>query len=111
MRIDLTPVGPLLLILARRQVLRLLMLLALIAAGPILTALAAWTIWIAQVDTWPVELRAMQLQIVGGLAFVYAGLLGVCIVSLAAVKVEAQGGLGRLSIGGDDDDNGRPPAA
>lgn len=77
---------------------------ALILAGPPLTAIDVWLVLVLKDDAWPEVLRGQQLETIGALALVHAGLVAVVVVSLAAVKLEAQTRLGSISIGGDGDD-------
>lgn len=84
---------------------------ALILAGPPLTAFDAWLVWIIWRGGWPEALAGQQLEILGGLAFGHVVLVGVIVVSLAAVKVEAETKLGRLMIDGDGQPDPPPPPA
>ncbi|MBA4010777.1 MAG: hypothetical protein C0481_02820 [Phenylobacterium sp.] len=85
-----------------------LRLWALILAGPPLTAIDVWLVFVLKDGTWPEALRGQQLETIGALALVHAGLVAVVVVSLAAVKLEAQTRLGSISIGGDGDDPDPP---
>lgn len=78
---------------------------ALILAGPALSTMGALLILIIWRGGWPMELRDRQLELLGLLALIYAGLVGVIIVSLAAVKVEAETKLGKLSVGASERDD------
>lgn len=82
--------------------------LALIFAGAPLLAVDLWLIWILWRGGWSAVHAALQLEILGGLAFAHAALLGVVIISLAAVKLEAETKLGKLSIGAADDEAPAP---
>ena len=84
---------------------------ALIGAGPPLTAGAAALAWIIWRGDWPVALAARRLDILGFSLYGALGLIGVIVVSLASVKVRAQGVAGAsLEIDGDEF-GGRPPTA
>lgn len=78
---------------------------ALILAGPALCALELIVILIIWRGGWRVEHQALQLQLLGGLAFFQAVSVTVIVVSLAAVKVEAETKLGKLAIGAADTDD------
>jgi len=78
---------------------------ALILAGPALCALELALILILWRGGWQVEHQALQLKLLGGLAIFQAASVMVIVVSLAAVKVEAETKLGRLAIGAEREDD------
>jgi hypothetical protein len=80
---------------------------ALILAGPPLTMLAVWIVWLVRYG-WEDGQAQQQLEILGLALYGALGLLAIVMVSLAAVKLEAETRLGKLSIGRDDEDE--PPA-
>lgn len=96
-------------------VLRLLLLAApirlwaLILAGPPLTAFLGWLVWIIWRGSWPLELAGRRLEILGGIAGGLVVLVAIVVVSLAAVKLEAETKLGKLSIGGENEHDDPPP--
>lgn len=81
---------------------------ALILAGPALTGLWAWAIWIIWRGGWPEKMAALQLQILGGLAFMMSIAVMIIVVSLAMVKVEAETKLGKFNISAFEDDEDAP---
>lgn len=64
---------------------------ALIAAGPALTAGAASLVLIVWSDGWPVELRAKQLDFLGWSLILTIALIGIIVVTLAAVRAKMSG--------------------
>jgi len=75
---------------------------ALILAGPPLTGLLAWSVYLVRYR-WPADRAQQQLEILGLAIYGLIALIAVIVVSLASVKLEAETKLGRLSIGGDHD--------
>lgn len=80
---------------------------ALLGAGPPLTAAAAALVWIVWRGGWPAALAAKQLEILGFALYGALTLIGVIVVSLASVKVRAQG-VGGTSLEIDSDERERP---
>lgn len=83
---------------------------AVILAGPPMTAVDCWLCWILWRGGWPPALAGLQLQILGGLAFVHALIPLAIVLSLASMQVRAETRFGTVSIGGDEPDAPAPAA-
>lgn len=76
---------------------------ALIMAGPPLTVFAAGLTVIVWRGPWPDALAGQQLSILGYGLFIALALIGVIVISLAAVKVKGSALGGSFEVEGDDD--------
>lgn len=84
--------------------------LALILGGPSLQAGFLWTVWIVWRGGWEPALQGQQLAILGW-ALMGQGLLwGVVLVALAAVQLEVETKIGKLSVGGGEHEGPLPGA-
>lgn len=63
---------------------------ALLLWSPVVTGLDAWIIYMVR-NGWPPEAAHQQLNILGNALYIHATLLGVIIVTLAAIHVSARG--------------------
>jgi hypothetical protein len=79
---------------------------ALILAGPPLTGLAAWLVYLVRYG-WPTGTEVQRLEILGWALFGVLGLVAIIVVGLALVRLEAETRLGKFSIGADDNDDDR----
>lgn len=78
---------------------------ALLAGAPIITGLDAWLIYMVR-NGWPPEAAHQQLNILGNMGYIHATLLGVIIITLAAIHVSARGfGGSGIDIDGSASDN------
>lgn len=68
-----------------------LRLWALMAAGPALSAAAVGLVFIVWRGDWPEALRGKQLDFLGWSLLLVIGLIGVIVVTLAAVKARVSG--------------------
>lgn len=74
---------------------------ALFAAGPALTLGTGALVWIVKADTWPVELRERQLEFLGWAMLGSLVLVGIIVVTLAAVRVKGRAGIAEIEVGGE----------
>lgn len=78
---------------------------ALILAGPPLTAVTCWLVWIVWKGPWPVGSAPQQLSILGYGLMDAMALVGVIVVALASVKVKGAGPGGvNFEVDGDQED-------
>ena len=79
---------------------------ALVLAGPALSVLACWLIWIVWRGGWPADRAEQQLNFLGTALVGCLFLIGVVLFRLAAGKlgsITASAGAAKLTIEGDDD--------
>lgn len=77
---------------------------ALILAGPPLTAVACWLIWIVWRGPWPAGSAQQQLSILGWGLMGAMSLVGIIVIALASVKVKGAGPGGvNFEVDGDGD--------
>jgi hypothetical protein len=80
---------------------------ALILAGPPLTFLAAWVVSLVRYG-WTPDTAEQRIGILGNALYIVLVELGVIVVALAMVRLDAETRLGKFSIRADDDDDDRP---
>lgn len=74
---------------------------ALLGAGPALTAVLCWIIWILAYKAWPEAVAESRVQMLGAIALAMAGILGLVVFRLASgnlKRFEARAGPGSISI-------------
>jgi hypothetical protein len=80
---------------------------ALFASGPALTLGTAALVLIVKDSSWPEALRGRQLDFLGYAMLGSLALVGVVVITLAAVRVKGKAGIAEIEVGGDSEDTPR----